>query len=213
VTGPAGGGPAADWDRARARLAASAAALEAAARLSPEQQRELLERRARDLSREPPAPRAEGEQLEVLIFRLGSERYGVETSFVVQVLEPGEITSVPGAPPELVGVTNLRGSILGVFDLRPILGLDASARREEPRLVVLGKGAPDLGVLVDAAEGVVRLSLDELSAVRGQGPGAHVRGMTPEAVVVLDAAVLMVDGRLSVGAAGPESNEPARSQP
>jgi purine-binding chemotaxis protein CheW len=56
--------------------------------------------------------------------RIGGERYALPVEHVHEVLEPGELTPVPGAPSSLLGLRNLGGEILPAFDLARILQIE-----------------------------------------------------------------------------------------
>jgi len=165
----------------------------------------VLERRARALAR-PVGRLAESEYgseagVEVAVFRLADERYALETRFVRRVVRLPTPTPVPGTPGHFVGLVNLHGEILAVFDLRPLLGLARPAATDRTRVLVLGADGDEFGVLVDAAEGVVRLRPEEVFSCHGGGEGlagAAARGVTRDALSVLDGAALMSDPRLTI---------------
>jgi purine-binding chemotaxis protein CheW len=192
---PAG---ATDWGQVRQRLA-RAAAEEGTSRLSPEQARAVLEERARALARVPDEVPAAGDVVEVVTFELGGECYAVEARLVREVVRLADCTPVPGAPEHLLGVANLRGAVLAVFDLRPLLGVAADAPPDLGRVLVLGDGQAELGAPADVVREVTRLRLDELHPPPPSAAGGGlVRGVTAGAVVVLDGAALLRDGRLFV---------------
>src|SRR6185312_5009031 len=112
-----------DWQQVRQQLAKAVAATDEAYRLSPERARAILEERARLLARIPPAPPAVGESLQVVVFRLGDERYALETQYVREVVRLSDYAPLPGAPAFVLGILNLRGEILSVLDLRPFCGV------------------------------------------------------------------------------------------
>ena len=56
--------------------------------------------------------------------RLAAEAYAVPIGNVVEIAILGDLTTVPGARPEILGVRNLRGQILPVIDLAQLLGLN-----------------------------------------------------------------------------------------
>ncbi len=190
-----------DWQDVRRRLAAAAAATEEAPRLPPERAKAVMDARARALARpSAQAPRA-GETIEVVTFDLANERYGIETRHVKEVVRLADFTPVPGAPDFLVGVTNLRGEIVAVVDLRTFLGLAGRGLTDLSRVVVLGGERAELGVLADAAHEVTTLRADEVLEppewVAGVGR-EYLRGVTPGALIVLDGAVLLGDARLFI---------------
>jgi purine-binding chemotaxis protein CheW len=82
-----------------------------------------------------------------LRIRLGAEHYALGFEHVLEVVELGEITPVPGSVGSLLGLRNLRGEILPAFHLR---GLLAVAGDGEPRrLVVVADGERRAGLAVD----------------------------------------------------------------
>lgn len=190
-----------DWTNVRERLARFAAAVEGAVHLSPERDKALMDERARTLARVPAqAPRA-GEMIELATFALANERYGVERRYVREIVRLTGFTPVPGTSDFLVGVINLRGEILAVFDLRKLLGISESAFSEQSRVIVLGGEHIELGLLADAADEVSVLRADELLEPPGSVAGIgreYVRGVTKDALIVLDGDVLLKDVRLFI---------------
>ena len=62
------------------------------------------------------------------LVRVGSEAYAVPVTHVVEVDELGDIATVPGAPATAMGVRNVRGQLLPVFYLAPLLGIERQER-------------------------------------------------------------------------------------
>jgi purine-binding chemotaxis protein CheW len=190
-----------DWNAVRADLARAGAAMEEALNPSPERARAVLEERTRLLARVPQQPGADTAGILVLAFQLAGEHYALAARYVREVLRLTDCTPLPGAPAFVVGVLNLRGEILAVFDLRPLLGLAAEPPGERARVLVLGVDRPEFGLLADAAEEITTLSERDLheppASVGGVGR-EYLRGVTQDALIVLDGAVLLRDGRLFV---------------
>jgi chemotaxis signal transduction protein len=87
--------------------------------------------------------------------RLGKERYAVPVEHVVEVGAIGALTATPGGSPAILGVRNLRGDVLPVFDLAAALGL---ARSDAPqRMLVTERGAERAGFAVDEVTDVDEL--------------------------------------------------------
>jgi purine-binding chemotaxis protein CheW len=86
--------------------------------------------------------------------RLGVETYALPVSHVKEVAGLGALTPVPGAAAEVLGVCNLRGTILAVYDLGAALGVAAKPRS---RLVVAEAGGVQAGFAVDTIEDVADL--------------------------------------------------------
>jgi|HubBroStandDraft_2_1064218.scaffolds.fasta_scaffold209961_2 chemotaxis signal transduction protein len=69
---------------------------------------------------------------------VGAEAYAMPVGNVLEVAELGQVTAVPGARPELLGIRNLRGRILPVADLAGLLGI---VRTEPPGRLVVAQDA------------------------------------------------------------------------
>jgi purine-binding chemotaxis protein CheW len=79
--------------------------------------------------------------------RVGGEVYALPIAHVVEVMEVGNVATVPGAGPGLLGITNLRGQVLPVFDLAQVLGL---GRDQPPQRIVVAANRDELvGLAVD----------------------------------------------------------------
>lgn len=78
--------------------------------------------------------------------RVAGEHYALPVEQVLEVADLGEITSVPGSPPEIVGVCNLRGQVIPVIGLATLLGLSGD---EPSRIVVAESGELRAGLVVD----------------------------------------------------------------
>ncbi len=131
-----------------------------------------------------PAQPAEPDR-EFLSFRLDGETWAVPIEGVREVMKVPPLTEVPRGDKHLVGLMNVRGEMLPVYDIKPRLGLTAMARAAPwprgTRVVLLRDELGDAGILVDEVPGVVRLSparLEqapsfgrELACVAGLGKG------------------------------------------
>jgi chemotaxis signal transduction protein len=82
-----------------------------------------------------------------LRLRLGDEQYALALEHVLEVVELGEPTPVPGSPASVLGLHNLRGEILASVDLCAVLGVSSAGK---PRhLVVVADGTHRAGLAVD----------------------------------------------------------------
>ena len=87
--------------------------------------------------------------------RVGAELYAVPVAHVLEIGEIGELTAAPGASRSTLGVRNLRGDLLPVFDLAAVLGLP---RSESPqRMLVAERGGMRAGFAVDEVTDVDEL--------------------------------------------------------
>jgi len=89
-----------------------------------------------------------------VVVRLGAGRFALPMDAVAEVGRTPTVTRVPGTPPWVSGVANWRGRILGIVDLRHLLGLNP-ADGDEGRLVVLARGGSAVGVVAERVDGVI----------------------------------------------------------
>jgi purine-binding chemotaxis protein CheW len=87
--------------------------------------------------------------------QVGGEQYAAPVAGVAAVAGLDEVTKVPGAPPAVLGVRNLRGQILPVIDLAALLGTGHAGRPQ--RLLVAEAGGRRACLAVDGVSGVAEL--------------------------------------------------------
>jgi purine-binding chemotaxis protein CheW len=129
---------------------------------------------------EPPEAQADAPQ-EHLAFLLEKERYAIPILALREIVKVPPLTEVPRTASHVLGVMNLRGEMLPVFDLKPKLGLgraptqggmaDVAALPKLARILVIRDESGDAGLLVDAVQSVVRL---RASAIEMPPPGLPV---------------------------------------
>lgn len=94
----------------------------------------------------------EKDTVRVLSFILGKENYGVDITQAKEVFRSERFTKVPGTPAFAVGVTNLRGQVVSVIDIRSFLGLPAERPPQGMWVIV-----------TDVREGLVGLWVDRIT--------------------------------------------------
>jgi purine-binding chemotaxis protein CheW len=108
---------------------------------------------------------------DAIVARLGAGRVAVGLASVAEVGRVPDISRIPGVPGWLAGLTNWRGRILPVLDLRPLLGADSAGVPATARLVVVTTAGASVGVLVEAVEGTMSLG-EDLAPLPSVLPGA-----------------------------------------
>jgi purine-binding chemotaxis protein CheW len=167
--------------------------------------REVLRERARQLARVIAEPPRAGEVLELVGFVLAGERYAIESRFVREVARLTRFTPVPGTPGYVLGVTNLRGEILALFDLRHLLGVVTEGVTDLGRVVVLGESRREFGLLADAASEILYVPGASLAQPETAWGRAYLQGVTPDGVVGLSGEALLRDPRLTLDAGAASS--------
>lgn len=94
---------------------------------------------------------------QLVVFELANEHYGVEISTVESIIKMQEITRIPHSPSFVEGITNLRGLVLPVIDLRKRFGLEAQEISRDSRIMVVALGTMKVGMIVDAVSEVLRV--------------------------------------------------------
>ena len=96
---------------------------------------------------------------QLVVFTLDGELYGLVIDQVESIIKVQAITVIPRAKPYVLGVTNLRGTVLPVVNLRKRLGLKEKSNLTDPRIVVVTVKNEKVGILVDAVLEVLRIPL------------------------------------------------------
>jgi purine-binding chemotaxis protein CheW len=116
-----------------------------------------------------------------VLLSIASAHYAVREAFVTELERVPKITPVPHVPAWVRGVTNLRGDILSVIDMRTFLGLDASWSHSARMLVVrLLNEDFATGLLVDGVDRIVSVPPDQITPPESslEGPlAAYLIGM------------------------------------
>ncbi len=89
------------------------------------------------------------ETVQIIVFRLAREWYGVEISNVREVIRVDKITYLPSSPEHIVGIVSLRGNILSVTDLRTIFHLPCEEATGKSRIISIEYEMLETGLLVD----------------------------------------------------------------
>jgi len=113
----------------------------------------ILKARARALAKEPEQAVAARSFIEITEFRLASETYGIESSFVREVYPLKDFTPLPGVPPFVLGIVNVHGQILSVVDLKKFFNLPDKGLGELNKVIILHNGRMEFGILADAVLG------------------------------------------------------------
>lgn len=147
-----------------------------------------------------------GATTRVLTLSLGKELYALDVLNVREIIRPLEISPVPRAPAEYLGVINLRGKIVPVIDLRIKFGLGFTGRTERTCIVVVQTKAASgpqklTGLLVDEVQEVTTLNSADVEDAPNFAAAIEmpfIRGLAKTKGVVtilLDLDRLLGDGR------------------
>lgn len=178
----------------------------------------------------PGADAPAGAALDVVTFRLSGEVLAVPAARLREVLEPPEITRVPGAPDFVSGIINVRGVVVPLADLRVPLRMPRGRPAPEARILVielpLAGEETVVGIHADSVHEVTRLDpdcLERIPAVGSRWPPRHVAAVgrwCDEFVTLPDLPAIFADflatqtGQTSLpGTSGSEGDPHAQAEP
>ena len=147
--------------------------------------------------------------LRACLFTVAGARLAVDVRSAREVALFDEVTSVPRAPRHLIGVANLRGTVVPIVDVGPLLGLPALRAPRSVRTLVLRDGSLLAAMVVEAVLGLepfeAVLAPDAPTVPRDRVPRRFLTGWvvwTGEPLPLLDAGPMLTELR-SGSASGP----------
>ena len=139
-----------------------------------------------------------------LAFSLGKEEYGIPLSAVKEVVALTQITRVPHAPGHFLGIMNLRGQVVSVFDMRLKFGIQAE-NGEDTAVIVCDYAPLMFGMVVNSVNRVLSLADDEIQdrpEMAGRHKSEHIIGVAKKEdhfVLLLDVAkALNIEDHLAI---------------
>ena len=145
----------------------------------------------------------EKEQQEPLVrwisFYLGEERYAIEVEGVREILRINKILPIPGAASFILGITNIRGSVVTVINGRDRFNLPAKEQDDLSRIIVMEYMDEVIGVVVDSVADVVDIRMSEINAnpkMNAQNGNKSVRGVVTrrEGLIIILNAEKFISG-------------------
>ncbi len=128
-------------------------------------------------------------------FTLGGHRFAVDVAEAREMVMFDAITPLPLAPALVLGLANLRGTVMPVVDLAPLLGLPAREAKGQTLGLVLGHGPWTAAAVVDAVLGLEPLVSRDGDTAPPAGPGGRFVGASAAgddgSIAVLDAGAML----------------------
>jgi purine-binding chemotaxis protein CheW len=115
---------------------------------------------------------------QIVVFELGSEHFGVEIAQVESIIKIQPITQLPHTLTFVKGVTNLRGKVLPVIDLRKRFGLTPREADKNSRIIVVSLDQTEVGMIVDEVSEVLRVPEGMMEPAPAITP-ASIRPLSP----------------------------------
>ncbi|WP_333874663.1 chemotaxis protein CheW [Methylobacter sp.] len=167
---------------------------------TPQQWQGILKARALALA-QMPEQAGPTESIEVVIFQLAYETYGIETAWVREVYPLKDLTPLPCTPGFVAGIVNVRGQVISVIDIKKFFDLPEKGLTDLNKVIILSNGVMEFGILADSVVEVKSIPLNKIQAGLPTLTGIredYLRGITAERLVILDAAKLLTDSNIIV---------------
>ena len=129
---------------------------------------------------------------EYLVVRIDTQRYAMVASLCKEVIKPPELVRVPRTPAQIRGIFNLRGEIVAVTDLGPLLTGQQQQLLKASRLVVVAHGALRTALLVGGVEGLTRIGGSQVEAL-AEGAAVGVRDMFAGKTLAENGTLMILD--------------------
>lgn len=131
-----------------------------------------------------PAAKAGADGTQLVTFLLKEEEFGFDIMSVQEIIRLPKMAKLPHTPDYVEGISNLRGAVLPIFDIRARFGMKREEHTDRSRVLVIDIDGKRTGLLVDGVRQVTRVSKSEF-----EPPPAAIRNETTdyiEGVVKLD---------------------------
>ncbi len=109
------------------------------------------------------------DERKVVTFTLGGQMFGIDMRAIVEIREWEEPTPLPGVPPYIKGVTNLRGAVVPVVGLAERLGWEPSPLHARSCVLVAHVGGKQAGFLVDELADIVVINAADIQPAPDTG--------------------------------------------
>jgi purine-binding chemotaxis protein CheW len=189
-----------DWEEIHRKVDAAGRAIENGYVPSPEEKKRILRERAELLAREK-KEKVDADSLEVVAFLLANERYGLESRYIREVYPLKDYTPLPGVPPFVLGLVNVRGQILSVVDIKKFFDMPDTGISDLNKVIIIKDYAMEFGILADAILGVHTIAVSSIGPPLPTLTGIReefLKGVTGDRMVILDAARILADKNIVI---------------
>ncbi len=152
--------------------------------------KEILKKRTRQLAGSKQIADVDHEEgLELVVFALGKESYGLEARQLKSIRPVSNYIPLPGVAPFIEGITNLSGVLYSIINLKRFLGLEETEAPANPKLLIIDHNTLKICFIVDqilAFKSVAETSLDsDITGIKSMEAGL-IKGITKDALIVLN---------------------------
>ncbi|WP_297436576.1 chemotaxis protein CheW [uncultured Clostridium sp.] len=114
--------------------------------------------------------------MQIVVFKLGSEEFAVETLKVQNISNRMKVTKVPKADVHIKGLINLRGTIISLIDINMLLNMDSEVN-EKGNIIIIDIDNEEIAILVDKVKEVLDIDEKEIQKLESEDMKSHIKGM------------------------------------
>lgn len=140
-----------------------------------------------------------------LTFHLDERNYGIEISYLAEIVSLAEITEIPDMKDYVKGVVDLRGRVVPVIDARLRLGLPEKEYLERTCVIILRIHRETIGLIVDAVKEVIRIHKEDMDPIHNSNDSNQnhcIKAMSrvkEDIVILLDMEKLLAGDHSQLG--------------
>ncbi|MBE3086570.1 MAG: purine-binding chemotaxis protein CheW [Bacteroidetes bacterium] len=148
------------------------------------------------------APETGGKIIQLIVFNLGGEEFGVDIAQIREIIRTGPITPIPYSPDFIDGLINVRGEISVVIDLKKRFLLRIKKEIEEKHIIMTEQDKNLIGLKVDEVTEVLRIHEEEIKTAPelvDKIDTIYIRGvliLENRLIIILDLEKVLSEGEL-----------------
>jgi purine-binding chemotaxis protein CheW len=100
--------------------------------------------------------------MQFLIFKVADEEYGIDITKIKEIKGWSPTTKLPNTPDYMLGVMNLRGLIIPIFDLKNIFNNGLTQASEKNVVIIITVNSKTMGILVDSVSDIIDTNSDQI---------------------------------------------------
>lgn len=121
-----------------------------------------------------------GSRFEFVTFAAGGQTYCLEITQIREIRRWAPVTALPHTPDDVLGVMNLRGAVIPIFDLAARFGLGATVDNERNVVIVAAVGSMTIGLLVESVSEILAADKSEIQVtpdIKSEAARSSILGM------------------------------------
>ena len=130
--------------------------------------------------------------VQFVVFSLGDEEFGVDIEQVSEIVRIGKFAPIPDSPEFIRGLTNVRGTIIAVIDLKKRFALREEKGVEGKHIIITREQKNLLGIMVDEVTEVLRVAQKEIRPAPGMTTVIHKKYMSG-VIIVGERMIILLD--------------------